>query len=415
MKGAGIRELRVETLNRFVSNIPKPKGNFFSELFGVSKEESDTVRWMFESGSIGMTPFVAPGSPAPVTKDDLYWREGSARAAYYKEKRFFDEVFLNNMMEPEVSLKYIKAEKRLAKTLAKLKYRCERRREWMLTQMMVNGEMSYTSEKGLSFTVNYGIPSAHKMTLATGKGWNLSTGSAPIRDMYDMKDLFANEIQAQPKYTIMNSKTLHSLLFNADIQGLLKKSAFGDGNLFSTPAPVLASLLGVGDIKVYDELYSLRSFAAQSKSLSGNAEDTLIVESVVDFEKDTRVRIYDMSKDNVWVELPITGVDYSTNTLTFGASAAAAGIAVVSGRDVVEMRKKFVPDWKVMMFTDEFEGEKVAEFMEAPFGLGRHWGQYTDTKIEWDPDGVWVRVQDKGLPVLYNPNTIVTLNTYTAS
>ena len=56
-KGAGIKALRVETLNKVVSNIPKPMGNFFSGLFGTSQEESDTIRWMFESGSIGMTPF----------------------------------------------------------------------------------------------------------------------------------------------------------------------------------------------------------------------------------------------------------------------------------------------------------------------------------------------------------------------
>ena len=67
-KGAGIKALRVETLNKVVSSIPKPKGNFFSGLFSVSKEESDTIRWMFENGSIGMTPFVAPGSPAPVRR-----------------------------------------------------------------------------------------------------------------------------------------------------------------------------------------------------------------------------------------------------------------------------------------------------------------------------------------------------------
>ena len=406
MKGAGIRALRVETLNRFVSSIPKPKGNFFSELFGVSQEESDTVRWMFESGSIGMTPFVAPGSPAPVTKDDLYWREGSARAAYYKEKRFFDEVFLNNMMEPEVSLKYISAEKRLAKTLARLKYRCERRREWMLTQMMVNGQMSYTSDKGLSFTVDYKLPDMHKLALTGDAKWD-GIAPKPIEDMYDMKDLFTYEIQAAPKYTIMNSATLRLLLFNDDIQKLLAKSAFGDGDLFARPAPVIGHLLGVGDIKLYDELYSIRSYAVGAVSHNGSS-DTITVESAVDMETGSRVRIYDMTKDNFWVEREVTSIDYTTHTISL-KDLASHSLSISSGNAVVEMRKKFVADGKVMMFTDEFEGEKVAEFMEAPFGLGRNWGQYTDSHIEWDPDGVWVRVQDKGLPVLYNPNTIVTM------
>lgn len=401
-KGAGIAALRVETLNKVSSSIPKPQGNFFSGLFGTSQEESDTVRWMFESGSIGMTPFVAPGSPAPVTTDDLNWREGSARAAYYKEKRFFDEEFLNNMMEPEVSLKYIKAEKRLAKTLAKLKYRCERRREWMLTQMMVNGKISYNSEKGLKFTVDYRVPARHKIELATNDKWGTGTNRNPVRDMYDLKDLFSNEIQAPPKYTIMNSTTLRLLVFDSSIQDLLKKSTFGDGDLFANPAPVLARLLGVGDIRIYDELYSARSHIVGNVSVGATS---IIVEDAVDMEVGSKLRLYDMSKDDMWEDVTISAIDYSTNTLT--VSATTAGYR--GGRDVAEMRKKFVADNMVSMFTDEFEGEKIAEFMEAPFGLGRNWGMYVDRKDEWDPDGVWVRVQDKGLPVLYNPKTIVTL------
>ena len=401
-KGAGIAALRVETLNKVSSSIPKPQGNFFSGLFGTSQEESDTVRWMFESGSIGMTPFVAPGSPAPVTTDDLNWREGSARAAYYKEKRFFDEEFLNNMMEPEVSLKYIKAEKRLAKTLAKLKYRCERRREWMLTQMMVNGKISYNSEKGLKFTVDYRVPARHKIELATNDKWGTGTNRNPVRDMYDLKDLFSNEIQAPPKYTVMNSTTLRLLVFDSSIQDLLKKSTFGDGDLFANPAPVLARLLGVGDIRIYDELYSARSHIVGNVSVGATS---IIVEDAVDMEVGSKLRLYDMSKDDMWEDVTISAIDYSTNTLT--VSATTAGYR--GGRDVAEMRKKFVADNMVSMFTDEFEGEKIAEFMEAPFGLGRNWGMYVDRKDEWDPDGVWVRVQDKGLPVLYNPKTIVTL------
>lgn len=401
-KGAGIKALRVETLNKVTSSIPKPQGNFFSGLFGTSQEESDTVRWMFESGSIGMTPFVAPGSPAPVTTDDLNWREGSARAAYYKEKRFFDEEFLNNMMEPEISLKYIKAEKRLVKTLAKLKYRCERRREWMLAQMMVNGKISYNSEKGLKFTVDYRVPARHKIELAANDKWGTGSTRNPVRDMYDLKDLFSNEIQAPPKYTIMNSTTLRLLVFDSAIQDLLKKSTFGDGDLFANPAPVLARLLGVGDIRIYDELYSARSHIVTNVAIGATS---IIVEDAVDMEVGGKVRLYDMSKDDVWEDVAITAIDYSTNTLTVAATTGAYR----GGRDVAEMRKKFVADNMVSMFTDEFEGEKIAEFMEAPFGLGRNWGLYVDRKDEWDPDGVWVRVQDKGLPVLYNPKTIVTL------
>jgi hypothetical protein len=69
------------------------------------------------------------------------------------------------------------------------------------------------------------------------------------------------------------------------------------------------------------------------------------------------------------------------------------------------MRKKFIQDNEFLMFSDMQEGQKIAEFMEAPYGNGRRWGFFADTKDEWDPEGVWLRVQDKGLPVLYFPDT----------
>jgi hypothetical protein len=73
------------------------------------------------------------------------------------------------------------------------------------------------------------------------------------------------------------------------------------------------------------------------------------------------------------------------------------------------MKKKFIDDDTFFMFADSMEGEKIAEFMEAPYGLGRRWGKYADTKDEWDPEGMWLRVQDKGLPVCYHPDTTISL------
>jgi len=72
------------------------------------------------------------------------------------------------------------------------------------------------------------------------------------------------------------------------------------------------------------------------------------------------------------------------------------------------MKKKFIGDDKFFMFSTSQDGEKVAEFMEAPYGNTRRWGKFADTKDEWDPEGMWLRIQDKGLPVLYHPDTTFT-------
>jgi hypothetical protein len=73
------------------------------------------------------------------------------------------------------------------------------------------------------------------------------------------------------------------------------------------------------------------------------------------------------------------------------------------------MRKKFITDNKVGFFARSLDGEKIAEFMEAPFGLNRSYGLYADTHEEFDPDGIWLRVQNKGLPVIYHPDCLFTL------
>ena len=73
------------------------------------------------------------------------------------------------------------------------------------------------------------------------------------------------------------------------------------------------------------------------------------------------------------------------------------------------MRKKFITDDKIGIFCRQVDGEPIAEFMMAPFGNDRHFGMYPDTKEEWDPEGIWMRVQNKGLPVIYHPDALWTL------
>jgi hypothetical protein len=72
----------------------------FTNMFSSVEYESDRIRWIIEHGTAGMTPFVAPGAPAPTMGDDAMYSEGSAAAAYWKEKAFIDETRLNNLREP---------------------------------------------------------------------------------------------------------------------------------------------------------------------------------------------------------------------------------------------------------------------------------------------------------------------------
>jgi len=114
-----------------------------------------------------------------------------------------------------------------------------------------------------------------------------------------------------------------------------------------------------------------------------------------------------MSEASSWEDREITAVNVSTNTITV---ASAPSNSYIAGEDKVIMRKKFIDDDTFLIFSDtSADGMKIAEFMQAPYGLERQWGMNVDKKDEWDPDGTWTRVQDKGLPVLYYPDTIYRL------
>jgi hypothetical protein len=119
-----------------------------------------------------------------------------------------------------------------------------------------------------------------------------------------------------------------------------------------------------------------------------------------------------MTKYNTWYDYKIAAVDYTQGTITLAKindSDPDPATNIKAHRDKIIMRRKFIDDHTFFMFSDTADGQKIAEFMMAPFGNNRNWGFYTDTQDEWDPEGVWMRVQNKGLPVLYVADTSITL------
>lgn len=392
--------LRLEVLNDFITKLPVAPENRFLNIFGTTSYESDTIRWAAEYGAMGMTPFAAPGAPAPVTTDDDWYSEGSARAAYYKEKKYFDESYLNNLANELNPVVRKTAQQTLARAISKFNYRIDRRREWMIAKMLFDGGFSYSQDKGIKFTVDYGIPATHKITLSGNDVWGTGSTRNPIEDIWDAKQILKDDAGIEATNIVTTSEVLKLLMFDADIRSLLSKSTFGEGDLFQDPKRVIGTLLGVGTLETYDAVYEFRSFIVSASGTS------VVVEDAMDFEVGATARIRDMSKARSWEDIKITAINYATNTLTLASSITGTYKA---GRDVVTCRKRFVDPYKFMMFSPTAEGQKIAEFMEAPYGLERRYGKFIDTKTEWDPDGIWLRVQDKGLPVLYNPETILTI------
>ncbi|MFP4448497.1 MAG: major capsid protein [Bacteroidota bacterium] len=405
-KGASI--LKLETLNKFIQKLPKQENLLFVNLFPTDQYPSDTIRWGVEYGSVGMTPFVAPGSPAPNVGDDQYYSEGSAVAAYWKEKTFIDEVALNNLREPLTEQTYYTAEKQIARKIARLRARCDRRKEWMISQMLFNHGFSYQIKGGAKFSVDYNVPSQNEQALSGNDFWKTADGSkgssaTPIKDVFDFRQDYVDDLGREPEYTVITSEMLKWWMFDDDLQGILKKSAFGEGDLFSNPQGVFAKLFGLGNLIVYDEHFDVTSWLTSDCSST-----SVVVEDATDFVAG-KARMYDMSSMFTYEDVEITAVNYNTNTLTLADSPTST---YSSGKARISLRKKFASEDKLMFFSKSVEGETIAEFMEAPFGLNRNWGMFGDSKPEWDPDGVWLRIQNKGLPVMYWPNAVMTLKVF---
>lgn len=405
MKGsAGIPQMQLETLNKLIMAFQRSPQLFFSTLFSTQKADSDTIKWEVEYGSAGMTPFVAPGSVAPAIGLDGVG-EGSAKCAFFKEKIYFDEEFLNNLRQLGTYATYQTAERHLARGMKKLRNRIERRREWMAAQMVINGSFNYVTKGDVKASVSYGIPESHLITIPAGYEWDDGVNRNPIGDIFDAKTLLANDAGVTPDYAMVNSELLKLLMMDTKLQELLAKSAFGDGNLFANPAMVLGEILGVGKLLVYDELYETTGWL--TSNVTGGSTTTVSVDDATDFEAGGKVRFVDTSENRKWEDRVIDSVNVANSTITV---TAAPTNSYKAGEDKVIMRKKFISDNDFLMFSKtSADGDDIAEILEAPYGLGRTWGMQVDTKDEWDPEGTWLRVQDKCLPVMYHPDCSVKL------
>lgn len=400
MKGSeGIPQLKLETLNKVLRAFPKAPKLFFSNLFGSNKAESDTIKWEIEYGSAGMTPFVAPGSVAPAIGLDGVG-EGSAVAAFFKEKMYFDEEYLNNLRKIGSYAKHEAAKVKLARGLRKLRNRMDRRREWMFSQALINGTFSYVTKGETQISVSYGMPTTHIVTLATDDKWLAGSTKNPVRDIMDAQTVLSTDAGVRADEAMLNSELVKLLVLDSDIQALLSKSAFGNGDLFTRPVEVLGSLLNI-KLNVYDELYEVQGWLMST--VTGGSTTEFTVDDPSDFEVGGTARFIQIKEYNTWEDEVITAVNKSTGAITV---AAAPTLSFTAGVDKVIMRKKFIDDTTFfMMSKTSNDGMPIAELLEAPYGMDRRWGYYADKHDEWDPEGMWLRNQDKCLPVIYHPDT----------
>lgn len=403
--------LRLEVLQKFMESFMAPPNLILSSMFTSSTSPSSTIRWESQRGGRGMTPFVAPGTPAPVTSPHGV-AQHVAEVAYWKEKMPFDEEFLNNLRQPGTDAVYQSAEAKLARELAGLKNRSLRRKEWMFAQMLCNNGFTYQVKGGYRASVDYGIPSDHRITLASAYNWNNGGSKDILADIRDAKIALSQDCGGSIDYAIFNSQVLKLLAADTTIRDILKRQNFMDSNLYTgnlnnligVNAKVIGSLLDIPNLVVYDEMYEVRAWL--TGAVTGGSTTWVSLDDVSDFSIDENIRFWDVSA-GTYEDRVVLGVNIENGTVQINYPPATS---YKSGEDYVTQAKPFIPDDKFIMMASRVDGQPIAEYKQAPFGLNRNYGQFTDSYDEWDPEVTWIRVQDKGLPILFNRDAIYTID-----
>jgi len=395
--------LRLTVLNKLIEKYMAPPNLILRKMFGSTNYESDLIEWESQIGSRGLTPFSTESAEAPATSIPGV-ASHKAQAAFWKERTFFGSSFLNNIRQPGTDRVYQQAARTLANQSRNLSNRAYRREEWMLAQMLCNDGFTYQDKNGAYLTLDYGIPDANKVTLAADDKWSDGTSRNIGENIFDAKLAISNANAGVLNHAIFVTEVLKYLIFDATIQTLLQKSAYGTGDLFSNPLQVVGALIGIPNMHLYDEAYQIRSWLTTALA-AGAGPHTIYVDSTIDFEVDGTLTCLDTSAGTTET-LTISAVTANSGTLTATGTLASAYKAV---EDYVYMTRKFIPTNKFIMWADSVDGEPIAELMRAPHELDRRWGQQIDRWMVKDPDGMFLRVEDKGLPVLYHEDAIYQL------
>lgn len=405
-----IPDLRLSKLTKLITKFTSAPNLIFINMYGGDDAPSDKIEWESQTGSRGLAPFKAPGAKTPQTAPRGI-AQHSASAAFMGEKMMLDENFLNNLRAPGTRETHMAARKKLARELRGLRYRCDRRKEWMFVKMFSVGEFNYLEKGGIKATVDYSIPTANKVTLTTNYKWGTGSSKDIIGDIRDGKVLLKTNTQ-ENKFTAYTTQTvLRYMVEDSGVRDLLQKSQFGQGDLFGPSASnvlavrpeVLGQLLDLS-IVLYDENYVIETIL--TAAVTADSTTTISVVDTEDFEVGGTLRFHDVSA-GTYEDETISAVNTESGTLTV---STAPSTSYKAGEDIVTMTKTFLADDLFVMMPGSVENQPIAEWYNAPFGNDRHYGIKLDRETEWDPEAQWIRAQNKGLPVLYFPEAVYILN-----
>ena len=394
-----IPALKLSTLTKLIQRFMRSPKLLLLKLFGEDRWPSDEIEWEAQTGDRGLTPFSNEDAISPRLAP-IGVAAHKAMAAFWKEKMYFGSSFLNNIRQPGTNQTYYAAKKYLAQQMQMLRNRCDRRKEWMIAQMITAGSFSYQDQNGKYISVDYGVPDDQLETLGAAAKWDQDTADI-VANILDAKLTMENANSSELDYALFTTEVLNAMIKNPSIQTLVSKSNFGNGDLFARPAQVLGDLLNIKNMILYNQMYQVRGWLTSALS-SGAGPHTIYVDDASDFVSGATIYARDITA-NTKESLTVSSIDVTAGTVTATGTLSSSYKA---GEDCITMTRKFIPTDKFCMFSSQVEGQRIAEFALAPFGLDRHYGMKLDRWEKKDPDGIFVRVENKGLPVLYFEDAI---------
>ena len=330
-----ILDLRLSRLQGTVESFMTPPNLVFSNMFISSQEASDSIEWETIKGSRGLTPFVAPGSPAPMTSP-LGHGDGRALAAYWKEKIFYDENYLNNLRQVGTRETYEPARRKLARDLLNMTNRCKRRKEWMFAKMFCNNGFTYVGRNNVQLSVSYGIPTEHRVTLDATRKWDTGTKRNIVEDIFDAKISIQDSIGAKVTRAMCTSNVLKLMVLDTAIQTLAAKQNFGNGDLFSNSNRVLSAILGIPQLEEYDGQFQLTAWL--TAAVTGGATTNIYLDDTSDIEAGETLRIYDITEDT-YEDLTVSSVTHTSGYVTVSTPPTNSYKA---GEDMITVTKNLI-------------------------------------------------------------------------
>ena len=406
-----IPDLRLSRINKLVTSFTSAPNLVLSKMFGTSRADSDTIKWESQVGTRGVSPFMAPGTKTPQT-EPLGVASHSAVAAFWGEKMFMDEHFLNNLRKMGTESTYLTSQQRLAGELQRIRYRIDRRKEWMFAKMLSVGSFDYLEKGGNKLAVSYDIPTDHNVTLGTNYKWGTGNSADILSDIRDAKIKIKDDTDMNVNFCITTQTVLRYMVENSAILELFQADHFNKTGVLGSDASnqlgirpqVIGQLLDIPNFMVYDERFTAKAWL--TANVTASSTTVISVTNVEDFEVGGTLRFNDTSA-GTWEDETISAIGVEAGTVTV---SSAPSTSYKAGEDTVTMTKTFIPNDVIVFGTTSVDGQAIAEFMEAPFGNARHYGPTATVWEETDPEGVYIRVQNKGLPILTFPESLYILN-----